>query len=79
MREAAEFLDHTSRLTLAQVEEYRRRDFDHLSVSFGCTGGQHRSVYFAERLADQLRRSVPDVRVVLEHRERHMWPATGGS
>ena len=78
MREAEEFLDQTSRLTLAQVDEYRRREFDHLSVSFGCTGGQHRSVYFAERLAEQLRRSFPDVRVVLEHRERHMWPAAQG-
>ncbi len=73
--EAAAFLEHTVTLSLAQVEEYRRRGFDYLSVSFGCTGGQHRSVYFAEFLAERVRTACPDVRVVLEHRERPMWPA----
>lgn len=72
--EAMAFLDHTVTLSLVQVEEYRRRGFDYLSVSFGCTGGQHRSVYFAERLAERVRAACPDVRVVLEHRERPMWP-----
>jgi len=73
--EAAAFLGHAISLSLAQVEEYRRRGFDYLSVSFGCTGGQHRSVYFAERLAESVRTSWPDARVVVEHRERSMWPA----
>ncbi|MFQ5530464.1 MAG: hypothetical protein ACE5FP_08960 [Gemmatimonadota bacterium] len=48
-------------------------------MPFGCTGGQHRSVYFAECLAERLRTTFPDVRVVLEHRERHMWPAARGT
>jgi aminoglycoside/choline kinase family phosphotransferase len=73
--EATAFLNHAICLSLAQVEEYRRREFDYLSVSFGCTGGQHRSVYFAERLAESVRASWPDVRVLVEHRERSMWPA----
>ena len=72
--EAAAFLERTSALCRAQLDEYRRRGFEHFSVSFGCTGGQHRSVYFAERLAEQLREAYPDVRVRLEHRERHTWP-----
>lgn len=76
--EARTFLDHATNLSLNQVEEYRRRGFDHLSVSFGCTGGQHRSVFFAERLAEQLRSACPDVRVVVEHRERPMWPVVSG-
>ncbi len=74
MSEAVAFLNHTTSLSLVQIDEYRRRGFRYLSVSFGCTGGQHRSVYFAERLAERVRTSCPDVRVVLEHRERPMWP-----
>jgi len=75
---ASSFLDHTTVLSLAQVEEYRRRGFNYLSISFGCTGGQHRSVYFAERLAEKIRESCPDARVQLEHRERPMWPVVCG-
>ncbi|TFG62182.1 MAG: phosphotransferase enzyme family protein [Gemmatimonadales bacterium] len=77
--EATVFLDHATGLSLGQVDEYRRRGFDYLSVSFGCTGGQHRSVYFAERLAERVRAACPDVRVVLEHRERPMWPGGAGN
>ena len=52
----------------ASVNEYQRRGFKNLMVSFGCTGGQHRSVYLAEQLAKRLRdRSGVDVR--LHHRE----------
>ena len=65
-------------LSCSQVEEYLRRGFQHLSVSFGCTGGQHRSVYFAERLAETLRDSFRDIRVVVQHRERHAWPPRAG-
>lgn len=73
--EAEAFLAHAEALARTQVEEYRRRGFDHFSIAFGCTGGQHRSVYFAERLAEGLRERFPDVRVRVEHRERHAWPA----
>jgi len=59
----------------AQVAVYRTRSFTDLTVSFGCTGGQHRSVYFAERLARHLRASHPAVGVRLVHREREAWPA----
>lgn len=76
--EARAFFDRAAALCRAQLDEYQRRGFEHFSVSFGCTGGQHRSVYFAERLARQLRDAYPDVRIRLEHRERHTWPRGSG-
>ncbi|MFW6083991.1 MAG: RapZ C-terminal domain-containing protein [Gemmatimonadota bacterium] len=77
--DAREFFERAAALCRSQLDEYRRRGFDHFSVSFGCTGGQHRSVYFAERLAEELREGYPDVRVRVEHRERHTWPRRPGA
>jgi aminoglycoside/choline kinase family phosphotransferase len=70
------FLGHAQALVEAQVATYRARGWTALSVQFGCTGGQHRSVYMAERLAGFLRARFPDVRVELVHAERARWPAT---
>jgi aminoglycoside/choline kinase family phosphotransferase len=50
------------------VIAYQRRGFQNLMVSFGCTGGQHRSVYLAEQLARHLR-AQNGVNVVVRHRE----------
>jgi RNase adaptor protein for sRNA GlmZ degradation len=72
--EADEFWRAVRRLVDAQVEEYLRRGFTSLSVSFGCTGGQHRSVYMAERLSRHIREVFPQVRVRVQHREREHWP-----
>jgi hypothetical protein len=51
------------------VEEYIKRGFDHLSINFGCTGGQHRSVYAADALARHLRNKYK-VKIDLFHREQ---------
>jgi aminoglycoside/choline kinase family phosphotransferase len=58
----------------ASITEYQRRHFKNLMVSFGCTGGQHRSVYLAEQLAKRLR-DRPGVEVVIHHRELENPPA----
>ncbi|MGB8031963.1 MAG: RNase adapter RapZ [Terracidiphilus sp.] len=63
-----EFLSHAISLVDASVARYRQRGFTSLMVSFGCTGGQHRSVYLAEQLAKHLR-GAPGVEVVVRHIE----------
>jgi RNase adaptor protein for sRNA GlmZ degradation len=50
------------------VSSYQRRGFKNLMVSFGCTGGQHRSVYLAEQLAKHLR-AFAGVEVAVRHIE----------
>ncbi len=72
--EGQRFWEGVHALTDAQVEAYRARGFWSLSVAFGCTGGQHRSVYFAERIAAHLRERFPDVTVTVVHREASRWP-----
>lgn len=64
------FLEHVYGVVDPHVETFCRRGFTHLMVSFGCTGGQHRSVYCAEHLAAHLRERFPEVRVCLNHREQ---------
>jgi aminoglycoside/choline kinase family phosphotransferase len=78
-----EYLDHQPSVHLyfanvaslvdASVNAFRRRGFKDLMVSFGCTGGQHRSVYLAEQLAAHLRAN--GVETVVRHIEQERWPA----
>jgi aminoglycoside/choline kinase family phosphotransferase len=63
---AREFLSSALSMVEASVKEYQRRGFTSLTVSFGCTGGQHRSVYFAEQLGKRLR-GRKGVEVVVRH------------
>jgi RNase adaptor protein for sRNA GlmZ degradation len=61
-----EFLNSIFDIVDISVEEYIRRGFESLVVSFGCTGGQHRSVYAADALARHLRNKFK-VKIELKH------------
>jgi aminoglycoside/choline kinase family phosphotransferase len=62
-----DFLRHVFALIDRSVDNYRSRNFTNLSVAFGCTGGRHRSVFCAERLAEHLALDQA-VQVKLVHR-----------
>ncbi len=63
------FLEDSFKLVDRSVENYLERGFTHLMISFGCTGGRHRSVYAAEKLMQYLKKKY-NVRIVLRHREQ---------
>src|SRR5208337_2406482 len=63
-----QFFANVISLVDASVSNYQDRGFKNLSVSFGCTGGRHRSVYLAEQLARHLRERR-GVEVVVRHRD----------
>lgn len=65
------FLEEVYALVDASVERYLQRGFTHLMVSFGCTGGQHRSVYAAQHLAEHIYRKF-GIKVHLIHREQQV-------
>lgn len=64
-----EFMNNVFRIVDEAVENYIERSFTDLMVNFGCTGGQHRSVYAADALNRHLREKY-GVRVVLHHLEQ---------
>ena len=60
--EIYEFMNHVYGLVNKSIENYIKRDFTHLQINFGCTGGQHRSVFCANLLAAYLKqKSTVDV------------------
>ena len=63
------FLEHVFVLVDKSVNRYLERGFANLMVSFGCTGGQHRSVYSAQKMAEHISAKF-GVEVELVHRER---------
>ena len=64
---AAEYLSQIYPIADSHVAKYIERGFSHLMFSFGCTGGQHRSVYCAHALASRLAEVFPGIRVVERH------------
>lgn len=69
--EMKSFLQHVYSIVDITVEDYIKRGFEHLSINFGCTGGQHRSVYAADKLAEHLEEKFK-VKVNLYHREQEL-------
>lgn len=74
--EVHEFKKHVKKLVSPTIENYLERRFKHLCINFGCTGGQHRSVYNAEALAKNIQNKYP-VKVVLIHNEYQNWMPDG--
>ena len=70
--EVGNFLSSVKSIVDNSIETYIRRGFKNLMVNFGCTGGQHRSVYSAEQLSAYVKNKYPKVNVILRHREIEM-------
>ncbi len=69
--EVQPFMESVYKLADHHIQRYLKRGFNNLMFSFGCTGGQHRSVYCAQHLAEYIRDKYP-VRVVLVHLEQNL-------
>ena len=67
-----DFLNSVYSIIDISVEDYITRGFDHLTINFGCTGGQHRSVYAAEAIARHLRNKFK-VKINLAHTNKENW------
>jgi aminoglycoside/choline kinase family phosphotransferase len=63
--ESEEFLNNSIQLVEQTIDKYLNREFKHLQIAFGCTGGQHRSVYCAEKMAEILKEKYED-RIVID-------------
>ena len=64
-----EFWESVREMVDSHVEDYVNRGFESLTISFGCTGGQHRSVFMTEKLAAHIETAFPHVEVRVSHRE----------
>ncbi len=67
-----EFLDSVFNIIDISVEDYLKRGFESLVINFGCTGGQHRSVYAANQTARHLKNKYK-VKVELQHLNKDNW------
>lgn len=70
------FMNNVFNMVSISVEDYLKRDLASLTINFGCTGGQHRSVYAAEALSRHLRNKF-NVKIVLQHIEQNILEKKG--
>lgn len=66
-KEMQDFLINIYKIIDPAIENYLSRNFTDLMISFGCTGGQHRSVYAAEKLQTHLNQKYPEIVTELAH------------
>ena len=64
-----QYIENQKTILREAVENYIERGFASLCINFGCTGGQHRSVFCADAIADFIQEQY-DVHVILHHREQ---------
>lgn len=62
-----EYINNALDFAQKHIEIYQKKSFNYLTLSFGCTGGQHRSVYCAERAAKMLHEKFPNIRIEVKH------------
>ncbi len=70
-----EFLNNIYNIVDIATEDYIKRGFSSLQINFGCTGGQHRSVYAAEAVARHLRNKY-NAKIELNHNNKDNWRKT---
>jgi RNase adaptor protein for sRNA GlmZ degradation len=68
--EMPKFLELVENLISITIDNYLSRDFENLQINFGCTGGQHRSVYAAEKIAVFINTKYPETTVSINHDEQ---------
>ena len=66
------FLNSVWDLIDINIEDYLQRGFENLQINFGCTGGQHRSVFAAEQTARHLRNKYK-LNLELQHTNKENW------
>lgn len=68
--EMPDFLKSIHSLISISIENYLERGFENLQINFGCTGGQHRSVYSAIKTAEFVKEKYPEAEVTIHHDEQ---------
>ena len=64
------FLSAIKSIVSINIEDYLARGFENLQINFGCTGGQHRSVYSAIKISEFIKEKYPEAEVVINHDEQ---------
>jgi len=71
--EADQFVSDAFKLIHKSIDNYLERKFTNLMINFGCTGGQHRSIYCAEKMKEILQIHYGhDIEILMHHREAEM-------